>query len=149
MWYNKSSRPKGTCIFTFRDKTAHLAKKSSLTYHGFHLLQVGLETLFSGLKIRTTNTKCGRPGVPAIWSYLEPEKLLLYEKRKLKTATNADFSFNTDFGRKKIRRTMSCLLLVSERLPSNIFSPLFLLEATSYHIHFDQANFTSLTQAKA
>ena len=124
------------------------SKKSSLTYLGFHLLQVGLKTVFSGLKIRTTNTKCGRPGVPEIWSHLEPEKLLLYEKRKLKTATTADFSFNPDFGRKKIRRTMSCLLLVS-RLSSSIFSPLFLLEATSYHIHFDQVNSTSLTQAKA
>lgn len=98
------------------------SKKSSLTYHGFHLLQVGLKTLFSGLKIRTTNTKCSRPGVPEIWSYLEPEQLLFYEKRKLKIATNADFSFNPDWKKENQEDTELSTSGVTEFVFKHLFS---------------------------
>ena len=80
-------------VFYLQRQDCTPSKKSSLTYLGFHLLQVGLKTLFSGLKIRTTNTKCGRPGVPEIWSYLEPEKLLLYEKKEIENSNKCRFLF--------------------------------------------------------
>ena len=114
-------------MIRLRDKKKSL---QTINIHGFHVLQVGLKTLFSGLKIRTTNTKCSRPGVPEVWSCLEPEKLLLYEKRKLKTATNADFSFNPDWKKENQEDTE----LSTSRVPTFVFKHLFSIVSISSYI---------------
>lgn len=57
----------------------------------------GVENTCKWIKNKDCNTECGRLAVPGIWSYLEPYKLLLFGRRKLKMAKKADFSFNPDW----------------------------------------------------
>lgn len=68
------------------------SRVESLTYPGFPAAS-GVEKHAQWIENHNYPAKRSRLAFPGIWSYLEPYKLLLSERRKLKTTTKAEFLF--------------------------------------------------------